>query len=413
MAGNDVGESPRWLNRTVWGMALTSFFSDLGHEAQSTLLPGFLAALGCPPLALGAIEGVTDAASSFMKLGAGWISDRLPRRKPVVVAGYAATGLASGLIAMAQGWPLVMGGKLFGWLGRGIRGPLRNAILTDAIPAAARGRAFGFHRAGDTLGAILGPLAVVLILGWGSAQGASGLPFMRGLMFWTMVPGLIAAAIMAWIIQEKRRVDLKKVPLRHALAQMPRSFRRYLFGVGLFGAGDYAHTLLILAATQLLTPAHGALKAAALGAGLYVWHNLVYAAAAYPSGVLGDRLGHRRVLACGYAISVLVPLALIGCFTRGWASLPLFVGIFGLAGLVNGIQDTLEDAGTADLVPEAHRGLGFGLLGAVNGMGDLVSSLMVGALWTLNPALGFGFAALLMALGSLAVLGGLRDAEAP
>ena len=138
MGAVSEANSPRWLNATVWGMALTSLFSDLGHEAQSTLLPSFLAALGCPPLALGAIEGITDAASSFMKLGAGWISDRLPRRKPVVVAGYAATGLASGIIALAQGWPLILGGKLFGWLGRGIRGPLRNAILTDAIPPEDR-----------------------------------------------------------------------------------------------------------------------------------------------------------------------------------------------------------------------------------------------------------------------------------
>ena len=406
MGAVSEANSPRWLNATVWGMALTSLFSDLGHEAQSTLLPSFLAALGCPPLALGAIEGITDAASSFMKLGAGWISDRLPRRKPVVVAGYAATGLASGIIALAQGWPLILGGKLFGWLGRGIRGPLRNAILTDAIPPEARGRAFGFHRAGDTLGAILGPLAVVLLLGWAAAHGGAELPFLRKVMAWTMIPGLIAAGIMAWIIHEKHRTNLRKVSLGHALSQMPTSFRRYLLGVGIFGAGDYAHTLLILAASQLLAPAYGPAKAAALGGLLYVWHNAVYAAAAYPAGHLGDRLGHRVVLGCGYALSTLVPLALIGCFSRGWASLSVFVAIFGVAGLVNGIQDTLEDASTADLVPEQHRGLGFGLLGAVNGMGDLVSSLTVGALWTIRPAMGFGFAAFLMGAGALVVLVG-------
>jgi len=397
-------QTPTWLNRTVWGMALTSFFSDLGHEAQSTLLPTFLAALGCPPLALGAIEGVADAASSFMKLGAGWISDRLPRRKPIVVAGYAATGLASGIIALASGWPLILAGKLFGWLGRGIRGPLRSAMLADAIPPEARGRAFGFHRAGDTLGAVLGPLCIVLLMGWGSARGLAGLPFLRALMLWTMLPCLIASGIMAWIIQEKARTATHAISLRHALARMPKEFRRYLLGVGVFGAGDYAHTLLILAAAQLLAPAHGVARAAALAGLLYVWHNLVYAAAAYPAGHLGDRMGHRRLLGCGYAISVLVPLGLIGCFTRGWASVPMFVGIFGLAGLVNGIQDTLEDAATGDLVPPEHRGLGFGLLGAVNGGGDLVSSLAVGALWTLHPGLGFGFAAFMMALGAILVL---------
>ena len=408
MPDSPAHQDPHWLNRTVWGMALTSFFSDLGHEAQSTLLPTFLADLGCPPLVLGAVEGIADAASSFIKLGAGWISDRLPRRKPIVVVGYAATGIASAIISLAQGWPLILGGKLFGWAGRGIRGPLRDAMLTDAIPQEARGRAFGFHRAGDTLGAILGPLGVVLVLGRGSSHGWAGLPFLRTLMFWTMIPGLIAAGIMAWVIREKDRPRIRQVALRHALAQMPNPFRRYLTGVGLFGAGDFAHTLLILAASQLLAPVHGPMRAAALGGLLYVWHNTVYAAAAYPAGHLGDKIGHSRILGGAYAISTLVPLTLIGCFVRGWASLPLFMAIFGLAGLVNGIQDTLEGATTANLVPEEHRGLGFGLLGAVNGFGDFLSSLAVGALWTLNPALGFGFAALMMALGAGVVLSGAR-----
>src|ERR1035441_9815797 len=110
-------------------MAITSFLSDLGHEAQSTLLPGFMAALGLPPMALGAVEGLADAAASFMKLAAGWFSDRIGRRKGLVVGGYLATGLASGFIALAAGWPLILFGKFFGWLGRGLRGPLRDALL--------------------------------------------------------------------------------------------------------------------------------------------------------------------------------------------------------------------------------------------------------------------------------------------
>lgn len=400
---------PRWLNQTVWGMAFTSFLSDLGHEAQSTLLPAFLAALGCPPFALGAIEGLADATSSFVKLGAGWISDHLGHRKAFVVAGYAATGVASGIIALASGWPLVLGGKLFGWFGKGIRGPLRDAMLTDSIPAEARGRAFGFHRAGDTLGAILGPLAVVALLGWGAHTGAPALSHLRTLMAWSLVPGVAAAVVMAFMVRERARTPAKRTSLRHALGQMPLPFRRYLVGVGLFGAGDFAHTLHILAATQLLAPTYGPVRAAALGAMLYVWHNAVYAAAAYPAGHLADRFGHRRILGLGYAASVLVPLALIGCFTRGWDNLPVFAGIFALAGLVNGVQDTLEGAATGDLVPQAHRGLGFGLLGAVNGVGDLASSFLVGALWTLHPAWGFGYSALMMGIGAAVVLFGRRE----
>ena len=141
---------------------------------------------------------------------------------------------------------------------------------------------------------------------------------------------------------------------------------------------------------------------------MYVLHNTIYAAASYPAGVLADRHGHRRVLASGYAISVAVPLMLILCYVTS-ASLPLLVAVFSVAGLVNGVQDTLEGAATGGLVPEGDRGLGFGLLGAVNGVGDLLSSLVVGLLWTAHPVLGFGYAALCMAAGATVMLAGVSS----
>lgn len=395
------GASAPWLNRTIWGMAATSFLSDAGHEAQSTLLPSFMSALGLPPAALGLVEGVADATSSFLKLGAGWLSDRLHHRKPFVVVGYLATGLASGLIALAHGLPLVLGGKLFGWLGRGVRSPLRDAMLADSIPAGARGRAFGFHRFGDTLGAVLGPLTAVALLS--RFHGTDTLHVTRTLIAWSLVPGVLAAIVFAVFVSERVGVSHPHRSFALALRGMPPEFVRYLTGVGVFGAGDYAHTLLILAATQLLTPTWGSLRAATVGGALYVLHNVVYAAASYPAGALADRLGHRRILAYGYAISVAVPLALTACFIGSSQSVVALTAIFMLAGLVNGIQDTLEGAATAELVPERDRGLGFGLLGAVNGIGDLLSSVVVGLLWTAHPALGFGYAAVCMAAGSALV----------
>ncbi len=413
MEAEDRPAATPWLNRTVGGLAATSLLSDLGHEAQSTLLPAFLAALGAPPVALGAVEGLSDAAASFVKLGAGWLSDRIRRRKPFVVAGYAATGLASGILALAGGWPLVLAGKLFGWIGKGIRGPLRDAMLARSIPPEARGRAFGFHRAGDTVGAILGPLMALALLAWGAAHGHAGLGWMRLVMAWTLVPGLAAAVVIAWSVPERIRgagADRPEAHPRHA----PGAFRRYLTAVGVFGAGDYAHTLLILAAGQLLAPVHGPARAAVMGAGLYVWHNAVYALAAFPAGALADRFGHRRILAAGYGLSVAVPLILAAAFARGSATLAAMLLVFALAGLVNGVQDTLESAAVAGFVPEAERGFGYGLLGAVNGAGDLASSLLVGALWTVRPVLGFGYAGLMMALGAgLMAREGLRGDPGP
>ena len=390
-------KSPPWLNRTVWGMAGTSFLSDVGHEAQSTVLPTFMAALGLPPAALGAVEGIADATASFLKLGAGWFSDRVGHRKPFVVAGYLATGLASGIIALASGLPLVLAGKVFGWFGRGIRGPLRDAMLTDAIPAEARGRAFGFHRFGDTLGAIVGPMLAVALL----TSTAGVLETSRMLLWWSLVPGVLSAVVFAAFVPERNRPAPHAKTLRDGLGRMPQRFRRYLVGVGLFGAGDFAHTMLILAATQLLSPHWGALKAAGIGGSLYVLHNIVYALAAYPAGALADKHGHQRVLAWGYSVSALVPLTLAACFFWSFGNVLVLAAVFSVSGLVNGVQDTLEGATTGDLAPPEHRGLAFGLLGATNGVGDLLSSVIVGVLWTAHPVVGFGYAALMMAVGAL------------
>ena len=394
-----------WLNRTVWGMAWTSFLSDLGHEAMSALLPAFLAGLGLPPAALGAVEGLGDAVASFMKLGAGWVSDRLGRRKGLVVAGYAATGLASGLTALASGFGGVLAAKTFGWTGRGLRGPLRDAMLADAIPEDARGRAFGFHRAGDTLGAILGPALAAGLLAWGLAKGEAELSWLRTLLWISLVPGVLAALVFAWAVPEKPRTKPRIFAFKEAMGAMPTPFRRYLLGVGIFGCGDFAHTLLILAATQLMAPALGPAKAAVWGMGFYVLHNAVYALAAYPAGALADRFrAHRRLLGLGYLGGAVMPAMLTWAFLNREAS-PVFMAmIFCLGGLVNGIQDTLEGATTAELAPAEHRGLSFGLLGAVNGSGDLISSLGVGLLWTWHPAAAFATAAGLMTLGGLVTL---------
>ncbi|MEO7035310.1 MAG: MFS transporter [Polyangiaceae bacterium] len=389
-------QGPPWLNRVVWGMAGTSFLSDLGHEAQSTILPTFMAALGLPPAALGVVEGVADATASFIKLGAGWFSDRVGRRKPFVVLGYLATGLASGVIALASGFPLILAGKVFGWFGRGIRGPLRDAMLTDAIPKEARGRAFGFHRFGDTLGAVLGPMLAVALL----TTSGGVLETARKLLWWSLLPGVLSAVVFALCVGERTRTASSTQSFRLALGQTPVRFRRYLVGVGLFGAGDFAHSMLILAATQLLTPSWGPMKAAGIGGSLYVLHNVVYAAAAYPAGALADKVGHQRVLAWGYSLSAVVPLSLGTYFYLALGSVPLLAASFCIAGFVNGVQDTLEGATTATLAPADQRGLAFGLLGATNGVGDLVSSVVVGVLWTAHPTLGFGYAAVLMVLGA-------------
>ena len=398
------GQNERWLNRNVVGMTVTSFFSDVGHEMATAILPAFLAILGVPPAALGAIEGIADATSSFVKLGTGWLSDRLGHRKAITVSGYALTGASQAIFAVANGWGIVLLGRVVGWFGRGIRGPLRDAMLADSVPPPVRGKAFGFHRAGDTLGAVLGPLIAVALVPFLHARlaGDASQAF-RAVFLITAIPGLASALVFALVVRERQRDPNHTLRFWAALRSMPVRLRRAMIGVGIFGLGDFSHTLIILAAIQLLTPTHGVVRASALAGLLYVLHNVAYALAPFPIGALSDRFGRRALLSAGYVLGAAVSVALGLFLVGGHASVTDLAIVFACAGIMLGIVDTLEGAMVADFAHLEVRGTAYGVLGTVNGVGDLVSSALVGALWTLHPMWGFGYAAALMVFGALVI----------
>lgn len=388
----------RWLNRTVLGIGMASLFSDLGHETATAILPMFLASLGAAPAALGIIEGVSDAISSFSKLGSGWYSDRLKSRKPIAVTGYFLTGLSSGMFGIATNWIHVLFGRTFGWFGRGIRGPVRDAIMSDAVPPEATGRAFGFDRALDTLGAVVGPVAALWLVSVAS---------FRDVFFLSLIPGMLAALSFAILVRESphRTIEPRKFTL--SLKELPPEFRKFLVAVGIFGMGDFAHTLLILRATQIFMQ-DNLPNASQLAVSLYVIHNIVYAAASYPVGALGDRIGKRTLLMAGYVLSGLMCIGfLLPSPEYGYLAV-----LFTIGGLYIAIEDSLERALAADMLPSAVRGTGFGMLATVNGIGDFVSSIAVGFLWTsVSASAGFIFAAVLSFLGAFMVFS-LRRKEA-
>lgn len=395
---------PAWLNWNVFGMGLTSLLSDAGHEMATALLPGFFAVLGLSAAALGAIEGIADAVSSFVKLGAGWYSDRIGHRKAITVAGYFLTGVSKALFAFAYGWPLILTGRVIAWLGRGIRGPLRDAMLAESVPAQSRGKAFGFHRAGDTIGAIIGPLLAVGVLSYfGSHISNPSRPF-RFAFLLTLIPGLASALAFAVMVHETRK-EGSRADFWASVRSLPRAFFRFLFGVGIFGIGDFSHTLMILAATQLFTSGHDVTRAAEIAGILYVAHNVLYAVASYPVGALSDRWGRRGLLTLGYALGATVAAGFAGEFWWHTANIPRIAILFALGGTYMAIEDALEGAMTADLVPALEkRGVAYGLTGTVNGIGDFISSAVVGIVWTFySPVAAFAFAALVMATGAIAI----------
>lgn len=382
----------RWLKRGVVGIGLASLFSDWGHEAATAILPAFLASLGAPAVALGVIEGISDGLSSFAKLAGGWIADRPAWRKPTGIVGYCATGLSTFGYAFARSWPFVLLLRGVGWSGRGCRGPSRDALLADSVAPEQQGRAFGFERAMDTLGAVLGPLSATALL------GAIG---MRGVLRWTVVPGLAAALAFAVLAPKgKTREGHHAQSFISSFKQLPKRYWSYLVGVFVHGIGDFAPTLLILRAAQLLTPRFGTAHAAELSVALYTFHNGVNAAASYPAGALADRIGRRKLLAAGYAIGALTYVGFI--FEQ--PQLPVLALLFGLAGIHIAMTQSLEKSAASELLPAANRGSGFGVLATANGIGDLVSSVVVGALWSaVGPTAGFIYAAAFVFFGAILI----------
>jgi MFS family permease len=383
--------SPVWLTRNVFAIGMLSLFSDMGHELTTAVLPLFLATFGGGATALGVIEGVSDAASSLVKLGMAHYSDRVGKRKPILAVGYFVTAMM-GLFAFVTAWWQMLLIRTIAWIGRGARGPIRDALLSESVPEQAHGRAFGFEGAMDTIGATIGPAIALSLIGI--------LP-LRQIFLIAFIPGAITVAIVIFVLRDIPRPPQPHLRMVGSLRSLPTQFWHYVAAVGIFGLGNFAHTLLVFRAVTLLTPHYGAATAGRMGIGLYIFHNVIYAAASYPAGVLGDKLNKKQLLACGYA---LFGIMCIG-FLFADASIAALIALFTLAGLYIAIVDSMERALAADLLPLEKRGIGYGALATVNSFGDLVSSIVVGILWSsVSVASGFYYSAVTTLIGAAAML---------
>jgi MFS family permease len=380
-------------------VALASLFSDVSHELGTAVLPGFLLSIGAGPAALGIVEGVADGISSVAKLWGGVMTDRVARRKPLASAGYLVTAVGMAAIGLCSSAWQVLLCRVAAWIGRGSRSAPRDFLMAQAVRPEARGRAFGIERGGDALGAVIGPLLALLLLSTGLAP--------RDVMIGSLLPGLLAFLAIAFVVAERPRpATSASLPLRERLRGTGAPFRRYLAGILLFGCGDFSRTLLVLYATQHLSGGLFSLEGATLAIGLYVLHNAVSAAAAFPLGEIGDRVGHRAVILSGYVLAVATTAGFALASATPWNLLILFVA----SGIYIACEEVAEKAYAVELLPRHTRGTGLGLLAAVNGVGDMISSTMVGLLWATfpsSPAVGFLTAAGLQLAGA-AVVGSRR-----
>jgi MFS family permease len=392
---DERAQKQSWLNRTVLGVGITSLFSDWSHETATSVLPAFLATIGAGPAWLGVIEGIADGLSSFAKLAAGHYTDRLKHRKPLAIFGYAVTALATASFALATSAYQVLIGRSLAWLGRGVRSPAKKALLAADVPPGAYGRAFGLERLMDTVGAIAGPLTALWLL------EKTGHNYQR-VFLWTLLPGLVAVAAF-WLLVRERPIAVKeKRSFFASLRELPVPFRRFLLGVGVFGAGDFSHSLLILYASRMLAPELGLARAASIAVVLYTAHNLFSAGSAYGSGWLSDHVPQRKiVLAAGYFLAAITAILL--CTSTH--SITVLALIFVLGGLYFGVVDALEDTVAAELVPKEQHGMAFGTLAAVNAVGDFLSSVLVGFLWSaVSVEAAFATSAALFLAGVILIL---------
>ena len=400
-------DEKHWLNRTVLSIGLASMFGDIGYEMATAVLPVLIALIGAGPAVLGLVEGMADLLSSGAKLGSGMMGDRLRPRRVWGGAMYLVTGLATTAFGFINSAIWLIAAKSFGWLGKGWRSPLKDALLADDTDKRNYGKAYGFERMGDTTGAVIGPfLAVAIILATGNV---------RHVFWYSIIPAILAAICLTFGARERYLTthEAKTSPFRH-WAEMEPAFKRWLLAIGVFGAGDFSKTMLILWALGTATriPAHGPYSLRVLlPILLYAAYNIVGAVSAYVTGALSDRFGRKWLLVGGYACGVAA--AVILALTP--PALPAMIAVFFLAGVCVGTEEAVEKATGADYLTPAQRTMGFGILATVTGIGDFISSALVGALWaaTRSPAAGFGVAAVIMLVGTimLASLPGVKREE--
>jgi len=380
--GADADPTPK-LSRNIYVVSVVSFFQDTASEILYPVLPFFVTGvLGAPPAVLGLIEGLADGTASAMKAASGRLAD-LRHRRPLVAAGYGISAFGKFLLALAFAWPMVLAARFTDRVGKGLRGPPRDAIIADDTTPANRGRAFGFHRAADTAGAVVGPL---IGLGLYQLVGERFRP-----LFWiALIPATLSAALV-FLIRERPHPEVTE---RRAwsLHELPNRYWRVIAVIGLFGLVNFPDTLLLLRAKDLGFDFAGVVM-------LYVTYNLSYAALSYPAGVVSDRLSRRLVFGTGLVLFSLAYLGFGLTSTSAWAWV-----LFPLYGGYTALTDGVSRAWVADLVPADVRGTALGVHAAVSGVGLLVAGVWAGLAWNGTGRIPFilsGTATAVLAIGLL------------
>ena len=386
----------RGISGNVLVLGVVSLLTDVSSEMIYPLLPLFLTGvLGAGPAFLGAIEGIAESTAALLKLASGYISDRVPRRKPLVVAGYGLSALVRPLIALAASPGFVLGVRFCDRIGKGIRTSPRDALIADSVEPELRGRACGFHRSMDHAGALIGPLLAAGLLAWFTLD-------LRTVFWLAAIPGLLAVLFLVVGIRELPRQPSSAASAgKTGVTFLPRGqLRAYLLILLLFTLGNSSDAFLLLRASELGV-------APALLPLLWAFFHLVKMLSVFPFGALSDRIGRRGVIIAGWGIYAAAYLG----FAMATSELHIWL-LFAGYGLFYGLTEGAEKALVADLAPAAERGAAFGWFNAAIGLGALPASLLFGALWQwFGPLAAFGCGAALAAVAAVLLLIMVRGEE--
>jgi MFS family permease len=355
--------SPAGLSRSAIIIGLVSLLGDISSEMIYPILPVFLTqTLRAPATVVGLIEGVAVGAASVVSGVSGWFSDRIRRRKAVAFAGYALTAVSRPLLALAAVWPVVLAARFADRFGKGIRTSPRDALLAETSAEGHRGRAFGFERAMDSAGAVLGPLIGLGLVGWAGLEA-------RKIFLISAIPATLATLLILAVRERRSDIVTGSSNIRVSLTGTTREYRRLLIVVGVFGLANSANAFLILRAEQLGLTTGSTILA-------YALYNAVSSIASMPAGAASDRFGRRSLLIIGYAIYAL-SYAGFALANAAWLVWPLFV----LYGLFPALTDGVSKALAVDTAGKAGRATALGIYFTVVGVTEIAASFVGGVLW--------------------------------
>lgn len=380
-------------------LGIVSLFTDISSEMLMPLLPFFLISLGATTSLIGLIEGIADSTASILKVISGYWSDKIRKKKIFVVFGYGTSAASKLLLPFSFVWYHVLGARFGDRVGKGLRTAPRDAIIASSAVETEKGKAFGFHRAMDSLGAVLGPAIALLIFPIFLYRKTFGI---------AMIPA-VAAVLLALFIREKKYARSRNEYQRFTISSLKlnKKFKFFMVASLLFSLGNFSYAFMLLRAGEILNlNTFGGkieISTVAVILLLYILFNIVYTALAMPFGILSDKIGRRKTIILGYCTAAVMFL--------GFAlanSLPACIVLFAVYGISQAINETAQRAFVSDLTEEKERGTGFGVYHTIVGLAALPSSLIAGFLWqyiSSTAAFLFGFGMCFAAVILFAPLG--------